>query len=80
MYLQLGQETVVRTKDIVGIFDMDNTTVQKSTRDFLKRAEQEKEVKYASFDLPKTFVITEKNNRSEVYVTHLATSTLFKRK
>ena len=25
MYLHLGQETVVRERDIIGIFDLDNT-------------------------------------------------------
>ena len=30
MYLHLGQETVVRERDIIGIFDLDNTTVSRS--------------------------------------------------
>ena len=40
MYLQLGQDTVIRTDNIIGIFDLDNTTVQKGTRDFLNAAEK----------------------------------------
>ena len=40
MYLHLGQETVVRVQDIVGIFDMDNTTISKHTRQFLADAEK----------------------------------------
>ena len=40
MYLQLGQDTVIRTDSIIGIFDLDNTTVQKGTRDFLNTAEE----------------------------------------
>ena len=27
MFLHLGQSTVIRTDDIVGVFDIDNTTV-----------------------------------------------------
>ena len=80
MYLQLGQDTVIRTENIIGIFDLDNTTVQKGTRDFLFEAEKKKETKYVSFDLPKSFVITEKNGKREIFITHLATNTLFKRK
>ena len=30
MYLHLGQSTVITTKDLIGIFDMDVTTVMKS--------------------------------------------------
>ena len=40
MLLHIGGDTVVRTGDIIGIFDMDTSTVGKATRDFLTRAEQ----------------------------------------
>ena len=80
MYLQLGQDTVIRTDNILGIFDLDNTTVQKSTRDYLNFAEKAGQTVYVSYDLPKSFVITEKEGERQVYITHLATNTLFKRK
>ena len=35
MYLHLGGDKVVKTKDIIGIFDMDTSTVSKNTRDYL---------------------------------------------
>lgn len=34
MYLHLGQNTVVNDKTIVGVFDLDNSTVSRHTRDF----------------------------------------------
>ena len=63
MYLQLGQDTVIKTDNIIGIFDLDNTTVQKGTRDYLNFAEKNGETKYVSFDLPKSFVVSEKNGK-----------------
>ena len=42
MYLHLGEGTIVKTKDIIGIFDLDTTTVMKSSRTFLNVAEKEK--------------------------------------
>ena len=39
MYLHLGQNTVVDTEQLLGVFDLDNSTVSKHTRDFLARAE-----------------------------------------
>ena len=30
MYLYLGQETVVPMREVVGIFDMENTTISKT--------------------------------------------------
>ena len=38
MYLHLGQDTIVRTDTILGVFDLDNATVSKHTREFLRRA------------------------------------------
>ena len=35
MYLHLGQNTVITHDEIIGIFDLDNTTVSKKTRDYL---------------------------------------------
>ncbi|MBP3329805.1 MAG: DUF370 domain-containing protein [Clostridia bacterium] len=80
MYLHLGQETVVMQDDIVGIFDLDNTTVSKSTRDYLAKKEKEKKVINVSFELPKTFVLTNnKNEGSKVYISQISSSTLLKR-
>lgn len=58
MYLHLGQETVVRERDIIGIFDLDNTTVSRHTRKTLNEAEKAGRVINVTDDLPKTFVIT----------------------
>ncbi len=33
MFLHLGAETVIETDNILGIFDLDTTTVQKSSRE-----------------------------------------------
>ena len=73
MYLHLGQNTVVTTGEIVGFFDMDNTTVSKTTRDFLSNAERGGKVKYVSYDLPKSFVVTADKS---VYVSPLSVPTL----
>ncbi len=76
MYLHLGQSTVVTTDEIVGIFDIDTTTVSKKTRDFLSMAEKEKRVVYVSFDLPKSFVVCKDK---AVYISQISASTLLKR-
>ena len=57
MYLHLGQETVVNDGEIVGIFDLETTTVSKNTRSFLTKAEKNKEVINVSYELPKSFII-----------------------
>ena len=79
MFLHLGQDTVVKFSDIVGIFDMDTTTVQKNSRTFLNKSEKKGEVVNVSFELPKSFVLCSKKGKSKVYITQISSSTLQKR-
>ena len=76
MYLHLGQNTVITTREIVGFFDMDNTTVSKTTRDFLSQAEKNGRVKYVSYDLPKSFIVTKDQT---VYISPVSVATLMGR-
>ena len=41
MYLHLGQSVVVPYRDVIGLFDLDNTTSSHITRAALERAERE---------------------------------------
>ena len=81
MYLHLGQSTVITTNELIGIFDMDNTTVMKSTRDYLTIAEKKGEVVNVSYELPKSFIVcTDKKSKSKkVYISQISPSTLLKR-
>lgn len=79
VYLHIGNNYSVDVRDIVGIFDMDNTTVSGFTNRLLEKAEKNREVFYATYELPKSFIITAKNGRNRVYVSQLAASTLKKR-
>lgn len=75
MYLHLGEDTVITDKNILGIFDMDTSTVNKATRDYLSKAEKDKKIVYVNYDLPKSFVVTD----DKIYVSPINTATLNKR-
>ena len=79
MYLHLGEKTVIRTKNIIGIFDLDNTTISKTTRNFLSKATKEEKVINVSYELPKSFIICKKNDDYEVYISQISSNTLLKR-
>ena len=78
MYLSIGNDMAVREKNIIGIFDLDNTSTSKRTREFLEKAEQEGLVVPCD-DLPKSFVLTSEYGFSRVHLTALASATLEKR-
>lgn len=79
IYLHIGNNYSVDLRDVVGIFDMDNTTVDKSTRKLLENAEKKKQLTYATYELPKSFIITVKNGRTRIWISQLSAATLRKR-
>ena len=79
MYLHLGSGAVVRRADIIGIFDLDNTSQSHITRKFLAAAEKSGQVINVAEDIPKSFVICNDNGTTRVYLSQMATQTLFKR-
>ena len=80
MYLHLGENTVVRTDNIIGIFDMDTSTISKWTKDYLSNATKNKRVINVSMELPKSSVVCNENNEIKVYVSQISSQTLMKRK
>ena len=79
MYLHLGQDVIVNERTIVGVFDMDNSTVSRHTRAFFARAQREGRVVNVSLELPKSFIVCEENGRETVYISQISTATLLRR-
>lgn len=79
MYLHLGQDTVITTKSIIGIFDIDRCTVSKKSRDYLAEAEKRGAVVNVSYELPKSFIVCREGGKTTVYISQLSSKTLFKR-
>ena len=77
MYLHIGSSMTVRDSAIVGIFDLENTTISKHTRAFLKQAEDNGEV--VAVDLPRAFVLTEEFGMERVYLTQLSAAAIERR-
>jgi hypothetical protein len=75
MYIYLGGNTVISSNEILGIFDMDTSTVNKATRDYLSNGEKNKKVIYVNYELPKSFIVC----KDKIYICPFNTSTLLKR-
>lgn len=85
MYLHLGQNTIIHSKEIVGIFDLDVCTVSKITREMLTEKERQNHIVTVSQELPKSFVLCsrKKNKKFDfeevIYLSQLNSATLLKR-
>jgi hypothetical protein len=79
VFLHLGENVVVPIKDIIGIFDLQNTMYSSDTIQFLRLAEEDGFVERITDEQPKSFIIAEVNNKSKIYFSPISSTTLTKR-
>lgn len=79
LYLHLGQNVVIRTDTIIGIFDIENTSMSRLTRHYLAQAEKKGWVINVSQELPKSFIVCEDRRKTVVYISQISPATLRKR-
>jgi hypothetical protein len=81
MYLHIGNDHMVKSCDVVGIFDIERTSASRDTRDFLRSSGKKKQDISCTDDIPRSFIVSfEKKNLDEkVYISRLSPSTLKKR-
>lgn len=79
MYLQAGSDALVDTDEIIGIFDMDNTTVSRQGRNFLPRAQQRGQIINSVDDLPKSYVLTSSGGETKIYISSVSSRVLSNR-
>lgn len=79
MYLHLGADCVIKKSSIIGIFDIENTSVSKVTKDYLNSVSKNGKVIYITNELPKSFIICKENDKQTVYISQISVSTLKKR-
>ncbi|MBQ4137075.1 MAG: DUF370 domain-containing protein [Clostridia bacterium] len=79
MYLHIGNSFTVRVKDIIGIFDFDKASVEKSTKELLRKAEKEGNLINTWEDFPKSFVIVNDRGEIKIFVSDISSASLLGR-
>jgi hypothetical protein len=79
MFLHIGGDVVIPTKNIIAILDIETSTISKDTREFLKTAEEEGFVTSITDDIPRSFIIAEEDKKSRIYLSPISSVTLLKR-
>jgi hypothetical protein len=75
MYIHLGGEKIIRTSQIVAIFDVSIEQSSKMSRQFVAQAQKNRGVETIGEEDPKSIVVT----KQRVYYSPISTSTLKKR-
>lgn len=80
MYLHLGSNTVIRSNQLIGIFDLEKSSISKWTREFLASSTERQQVMNVSYEMPKSFILCQQGKqKNTVYVSPVATQTLYRR-
>ena len=77
MYVHAGNNRMIRTKDIIGIFDMDTATMESATREYLRAAEKEGRMVNIKEEIPKSFIVAcHYEKKDTVYVSQISSAAL----
>ena len=71
MLLHIGEGTLVRSREVIGFFDLDGSSGE-MTKEFLHKKEKEGVTELLTTDIPRSFVLTDE----KVYITRLSTGAL----
>ena len=78
MYIHLGRDYVLNDRDIIGIFNLETTTVSPRGREFLNYAQKNGAVVSLSDDLPQCYVLADASVDT-VYLSELSSAAMRRR-
>lgn len=79
MYIHLGENISISDKNVIGVFDIENTTIGQDTRKYLNRMEKEGKAVNISKEMPKSFVVCTENGEETAFISPISVATLKKR-
>jgi len=80
MFLHIGGDIEVNKKYIVAIFDLDNTSTSKITKEYLKNATlNNRVINVSEEDLPRSYILTFEKGEEKIYISPISSQTLLKR-
>ena len=72
MYLHIGNGVSVREDDVIGIFDLDTSTISAITKRFVNRKERDGDLEYTDSDLPRSFVLCSDGKKTKIKLSRIS--------
>ena len=79
MYIHLGRDYVLNDRDVIGIFNLETTTVSPRGREFLNYAQKNGAVVSLSDELPQCYVLADGAVVDTVYLSELSPAAMRRR-
>ena len=65
MFIHIGGDIVIKSEDIVGILEIENTSTSKITKEYFRK-NGKNVINISSEDLPRSFIITKEKNENKI--------------
>ena len=79
MYIHLGRDYVLDDRDVIGIFNLETTTISPRGREFLNYAQKNGAVVSLSEELPQSYVLADGAVVDTVYLSELSPAAMRRR-
>ena len=79
MYLHIGKDCIINSKDVIGIFNLDYIGNTREYKTLYKRLEEEKKISFVSEKQEKTMVLVKDKKEEKAYFTNIGVYTIAKR-
>ena len=79
MYLHIGNSESIKKSEIIGIFDLDTSTVSSVTKKYIEKMQKEGKVEYNDTDLPRTFIIVKNKKEEKIKLSRISATSLIQR-
>ena len=79
MYLHIGNSESIKKSEIIGIFDLDTSTVSGITKKYIEKMQKNGRVEYNDTDLPRTFIIIKDKKREKIKLSRISATSLIQR-
>ena len=79
MYFHIGNGVTVKKDDVIGVFDLDTSTVSSITRKYINKNEKEGKLSYSDSDLPRTFILIEEKGEYKIKLSRISPTGLNER-
>lgn len=79
MYINIGKDIILKTKDIVGIFNLNYVRNTKEYRNFVENMNEKKQLEKKS-EQEKTFILTQNEKGTKGYITNISVNSISKRR
>lgn len=72
MFLYLGGDITVKSKEVIGIFDIEECSVSRTTAEFLNFSQKKGKIVNVSDEMPKSFIVTD----NKTYISNVSNRTI----